>query len=69
MGMAPGGKIKIKIKGQVEQHLQNFLVIADAMAKNNNWSPDRFGQWMLKEMVADLHAISAVDKAASKNYQ
>ena len=33
VGMAPGGKIK-KPKEEVEEYLQHFLIIADAMAKN-----------------------------------
>ena len=36
VGMAPGGKIK-EPKEKVEEHLQNFLAIADAMAENKNW--------------------------------
>ena len=36
VGMAPGGKIK-KPKEEVEEYLQHFLIIADAMAKNKNW--------------------------------
>ena len=35
VGMAPGGKIK-KPKEEVEEHLQHFPAIADAMAKNKN---------------------------------
>ena len=34
VGMAPGGKIK-KPKEEVEEYLQHFLIIADAMAKND----------------------------------
>ena len=37
VGMAPGGKIK-KPKEEVEVHLQHFLALADAMAKNKNWN-------------------------------
>ena len=56
VGMAPGGKIK-KPKEEVEEHLQHFLAIADAMAKNKNWS--FLAQYsILKEMLADLHAIA-----------
>ena len=33
VGMTPGGKIK-KPKEEVEEYLQHFLIIADAMAKN-----------------------------------
>ena len=36
VGMAPGGKIK-KPKEEVEEHLQHFLAIADAMATDKNW--------------------------------
>ena len=36
VGMAPGGKIK-KPKKEVEEHLQHFLAIPDAMATNKNW--------------------------------
>ena len=56
VGMAPGGKIK-KPKEEVEEHLQHFLAIADAMAKNKSWS--FLAQYsILKEMLADLHTIS-----------
>ena len=64
VGMAPGGKIK-KPKEEVEEHLQHFLAIADAMAKNKNWS--YLAQYcILKEMLADLHAIAG-DNATSKD--
>ena len=63
VGMVPGGMIK-KPKGQVEEHLQHFLVIADAMAKIKNWSG--MGGSILKEMLSDLHAIAG-DNAISKN--
>ena len=56
VGMAPGGKIK-KPKEEVEEHLQHFLAIADAMAKNKNWG--YLAQYpILKEMLGDLHAIA-----------
>ena len=56
MGMAPDGKIK-KPKESVEEHLQNFLAIADAMAENKNWG--YLAQYsILKEMLADLHTIA-----------
>ena len=56
VGMAPGGKIK-KPKEEVEEHLQNFLAIADAMAENKNWA--YLAQYsILKEMLADLHTIA-----------
>ena len=52
VGMAPGGKIK-KPKESVEEHLQNFLAIAE----NKNWS--YLAQYsILKEMLADLHTIA-----------
>ena len=58
VGMAPGGKIK-KPKEEVEEHLQNFLAIADAMAENKNWG--YLAQYsILKEMLADLHTIAGV---------
>ena len=63
VGMVPGGMIK-KPKGQVEEHLQHFLVIADAMAKIKNWPG--MGGSILKEMLSDLHAIAG-DNAISKN--
>ena len=64
VGMAPGGKIK-KPKESVEEHLQNFLAIADAMAENKNWS--YLAQYsILKEMLADLHTI-ADDFCTSKD--
>ena len=65
VGMAPGGMIK-KPKGQVEDHLQHFLVIADAMAKIKNWKGMGLGGSILKEMLGDLHAIAG-DNATSKN--
>ena len=47
---APGGKIK-KPKEEVEEYLQHFLIIADAMAKNKNWG--YLAQYsILKEMLA-----------------
>ena len=50
VGMAPGGKIK-KPKEEVEEYLQHFLIIADAMAKNKNWG--YLAQYsILKEMLA-----------------
>merc|ERR1712172_241488 len=56
VGMAPGGKIK-KAKEEVEEHLQHFLAIADAMAKNKKWA--NLAQYsILKEMLADLHTIA-----------
>ena len=64
VGMVPGGMIK-KPKGQVEEHLQHFLVIADAMAKIKNWPG--MGGSILKEMLSDLHDLHAGDNAISKN--
>ena len=55
VGMAPGGKIK-KPKEEVEVHLQHFLTFADAMAQYS----------ILKEMLADLHAIAG-DNTTSKD--
>ena len=55
VGMAPGGKIK-KPKEEVEVHLQHFRVFADAMAQYS----------ILKEMLADLHAIAG-DNTTSKD--
>ena len=64
VGMAPGGKIK-KPKEEVEVHLQHFLALADAMAKNKNWN--YLAQYsILKEMLADLHAIAG-DNTTSKD--
>ena len=64
VGMAPGGKIK-KPKEEVEQLLQHFLAIADAMAKNKNWG--YLAQYsILKEMLAGLRAI-AEDHSTSKD--
>ena len=54
VGMAPGGKIKKEVK-EVEELLQHFLAIADAMA--SNWGSH--AQYsILEEMLADLHAIA-----------
>ena len=64
VGMAPGGKIK-KPKEEVEEHLQHFLIIADAMAKSKNWA--YLAQYsILKEMLAGLRAI-AEDHSTSKD--
>ena len=64
VGMAPGGKIK-KPKEEVEEHLQHFLAIAEAMAKSKNWS--FLAQYsILKEMLGDLQAI-AEGNTASKD--
>ena len=60
VGMPPGGKIR-KPMEEVEEHLQHFLAIADAMAKEKNWG--YLAQYtILKEMLADLHIIAG-DKA------
>merc|ERR1711971_1260706 len=56
VGMAPGGEIN-KPEEEVEEHLQHFLAIADAMAKNKNWSFLAQSS-ILKEMLADLHVIA-----------
>ena len=62
VGMAPGGKIK-KPKEEVEEHLQHFMAIADAMA--TNWG--YLAQYsILKKMLADLHAIAG-DNTTSKD--
>ena len=37
VGKAPGGKIKKDVK-EVEEHLNNFVAIAEAMNKANEWS-------------------------------
>ena len=37
VGKAPGGKIK-KDGKEVGEHLKNFVAIAEAMRKANNWS-------------------------------
>ena len=62
VGMAPGGKIK-KPKEEVEEHLQHFLAIADAMA--TNWG-SHAQHSTLKKMLADLHAIAG-DNTTSKD--
>ena len=65
VGMAPGGKIK-KAKEEVEEHLQHFLAIADAMAKNKKWA--NLAQYsILKEMLADLHVIAEGKTGATKD--
>ena len=62
VGMAPGGKIK-KPKEEVEEHLQHFMAIADAMA--TNWG--YLAQYsILEEMLASLRAI-AEDHSTSKD--
>ena len=56
VGKAPGGKIKKDVK-EVEEHLNNFVAIAEAMHKANKWS--FLAQYsILKEMLADLHTIA-----------
>ena len=62
VGMAPGGKIK-KPKDEVEEYLQHFLIIADAMAKNKIGATQYS---ILKEMLAGLRAI-AEDHSTSKD--
>ena len=37
VGKAPGGKIKKDVK-EVEEHLNNFVAIAEAMHKANKWN-------------------------------
>ena len=65
VGMAPGGKIK-KPKEEVEEQLQHFLAIADAMAKNKKWA--NLAQYsILKEMLADLHVIAEAKTGATKD--
>ena len=57
MGMATGGKIKMDVK-EVEEHLNNFVAIAEAMHKANKWS--FLAQYsILKERCADLCAMAA----------
>merc|ERR1711936_686939 len=57
VGKAPGGKIKKDVK-EVEEHLNNFVAIAEAMHKANKWS--FLAQYsILKEMCADLCAMAA----------
>ena len=57
VGKAPGGKIKKDVK-EVEEHLKNFVAIAEAMHKANKWS--FLAQYsILKEMCADLCAMAA----------
>ena len=52
-----GGKIKKYVK-EVEEHLNNFVAIAEAMHKANKWS--FLAQYsILKEMCADLCAMAA----------
>ena len=63
VGKAPGGKIKKDVK-EVEEHLNNFVAIAEAMHKANKWSfraRERGGTLysILKEMCADLCAMAA----------
>ena len=64
VGKAPGGKIKKDVK-EVEEHLNNFVAIAEAMHKANEWSIRARmrgvgGRWsILKEMCADLCAMAA----------
>ena len=57
VGKAPGGKIK-KDEKEVGEHLKNFVAIAEAMRKANNWS--FLAQYsILKEMCAALCAMAA----------
>ena len=67
VGMAPGGKIK-KPKEEVEVHLQHFLALADAMAKNQNWNAlgSMRATYAIYKMLADLHAIAG-DNTTSKD--
>ena len=58
VGKAPGGKIKKDVK-EVEEHLNNFVAIAEAMHKANKWS-FLAQDSILKEMLADLHTIAGV---------
>ena len=57
VGKAAGSKIKKDVK-EVEEHLKNFVAIAEAMHKANKWS--FLAQYsILKEMCADLCAMAA----------
>ena len=71
MGLATGGKIKMDVK-EVEEHLNNFVAIAEAMHKANKWNlwnstpssrrctPTLVEQYsILKKMYADLCAMAA----------
>ena len=65
VGKAPGGKIKKDVK-EVEEHLNNFVAIAEAMHKANKWSIRALERGhgalqysILKEMCADLCAMAA----------
>ena len=63
VGMAPGGKIK-KPKEEVEVHLQHFLAIADAMAKNWNWG---YMAHLEEEAEVHLQHFLATADAMAKN--
>ena len=72
VGMAPGGKIK-KPKEEVEVHLQHFLAIAEAMAKNKSYLAGSGPRTMtmaqyslLVDMLDDLHVIAG-DNTTSKD--
>ena len=58
VGKAPGGKIKKDVK-EVEEHLNNFVAIAEAMQlhKANKWS--FLAQYSINKMCADLCAMAA----------
>ena len=59
VGMAPGGKIK-KPKEEVEVHLQHFLALADAMAKNRNCGYMAHFS-ILNKLLDDLHALAIAE--------
>ena len=54
VGKAPGGKIKKDAK-EIEEHLKNFVAIAEAMHS----FPSSRKQYIFKEMCAALCAMAA----------
>ena len=59
VGMAPGGRIH-RPEEEVAAHLANMVRVAEAMAKQKNWS--YLSQYkILKALLVDLHNIAAQD--------
>ena len=62
VGKAPGGKIKKDVK-EVEEHLNNFVAIAEAMHKANKWS--FLAQYSI--VIAELWVISLLEHVLTES--
>ena len=66
VGMAPGGKIK-KPKEEVEEYLQHFLIIADAMAKNKIWATSPSTPSSMRCWLASAPSLRTTPEARTRS--